>query len=128
MKGIHAIRLSHLIYDQTDNQDLPELDIFVKNRYMKYLHHLPEEGISEDRIKAVIRLNCISAGKKTAALYGIRSLINHSKFSNIFGNSDEIILNYAKTDILKGEELLIDYCPHIDDPEKRNDFLLKYGF
>ena len=34
----------------------------------------------------------------------------------------------AATDIKKGEELFIDYCPEIVDKQARNQYLSKYGF
>lgn len=85
--------------------------------------------LSTVEISKIVSLNAFLTGE-TTALFGLKSLINHSpdtniSITNLFGGS--ICLMYASRDINEGEEITLDYVSGVDDAVDRNLALEKYG-
>ena len=104
---------------------MPPLTVFTNNDYKIY--DIPD--LDRERIDRIIYFNAIKdGGTDVSHLFGLRSLINHNKDSNLYEirNGNRTLL-FAKRDIQKGEQLVIDYCPLLKDPKKRLVFLRHIG-
>ena len=90
--------------------------------------------MSIERINQIVSLNCFGQGRNDSASYKavlwcFKSFFNHSRNSNVrvapLTKTMEFI--FAKEDIKKGEELLLDYCNGVTNTAVRNKLLEKYG-
>ena len=105
------------------------LKIFIENKCRPY----NIENLSKDRISKVVELNAFGTDGsskllKNTYLFGLISLLNHSKHSNIkkIHFSDDILMVFADRDIDEGEEICHDYCLGIEGRE-RVERLRAYG-
>ena len=84
LKGVEAKRLSFL-YDGTnqENLEIPPLRLYTYNGYKKYNY----PNFTTDKLQKIIELNSFEheykKGKIYKTLFGLRSLINHSRETNV---------------------------------------------
>ena len=123
-KGVQALRMGYL-YDGVHKEDLKipdELDIFVENKYKKY--DIPD--ISVEKLQNIVSINGFAKFYEKEdsdkismkiALFGLKSFFNHSRKSNLKIESiaSNVVFIFATEDIEEGTELVMDYCPEIQD-------------
>ena len=123
--GLDGLRMSFL-YDgnKISSQSLPKIDIFYEHKYKRF--QVPNTKAS--KLERIIKYNCTDQENEGCSLFCLKSFINHNRKPNVEVKyvSQNLVFVYAKEDISKGTELLIDYCPHLEEMNKRNKVLAKY--
>ena len=76
----------------------------------------------------MVKYNCFyedGEEKPENVIFPFQSFINHGTEPNIYWEHilPNVLLMFALEDVAEGEELVTDYCPGIDKPERRQEIL-----
>ena len=108
-RSIQSLRLSKL----TGGEDkaIPDMNVFISNSTEG--HEVPQ--LSSEDIEKITSFNNFGDMWKHASIFGLISLINHSKEPNVsrsLGQQGQGLIHAAR-DIQQGEEIFIDYIEAI---------------